>query len=417
MTFFRSRSHRPLAVAALLAANALLTGCASDDQGAPTRTAAVRHRAPQPFLAPGEAPAPATPPGALAPAPVSPPKPPPALAMEDATRLQIFLDRENFGPGKLDGKLGEFTRKALVRYGRARNKTLPPPGPALMAALPEVPRISPFTDYTLSADDMAEVGTMSEDRVAQGKQKSLPYTSALELLGERFHSEQDFLRRLNPGQNLGALAAGSRVRVPDVSDPLYVNKLAGHGHLIAARPEFRPRVLMVYTKEKMVDLLEDGQLLASFPITPGSTTLPAPPGTWKIENMASMPYFRYDESMLEHGVRSNNFVNLPPGPNSPVGVMWMGLNKSGIGLHGTNNPETIGRAASHGCIRLANWDAVKLSQMVTTGVTVHIDGEGKPPAPAPATTKTAADAALPPAPAKPVGETGETAPGSTPPQN
>ena len=222
---------------------------------------------------------------------------------------------------------------------------------------------------------------MSEDRVAQGKQKSMPYTSVLELLGERFHSEQDFLRRLNPGQNMGALAVGSRVKVPAVADPLYVNHLAGHGHLIAARPEFRPRVVMVYTKEKVLDVLEDGQLLASFPITPGSTTLPAPPGTWKIENMASMPYFRYDESMLEHGVRSDNFVNLPPGPNSPVGVMWMGLNKSGIGLHGTNNPETIGRAASHGCIRLANWDAVKLSQMVTTGTTVHIDGEGKPPAP------------------------------------
>ena len=138
----------------------------------------------------------------------------------------------------------------------------------------------------------------------------------------------------------------------------------------------------------------DGQLLASFPITPGSTTLPAPPGTWKIENMASMPYFRYDESMLEHGVRSDNFVNLPPGPNSPVGVMWMGLNKSGIGLHGTANPETIGRAASHGCIRLANWDAVKLSQMVTVGVTVHIDGTPKPPAP-PAEVKASGTATVP----------------------
>ncbi len=86
-----------------------------------------------------------------------------------------------------------------------------------------------------------------------------------------------------------------------------------------------------------------------------------------------MPYFRYDESMLNHGVRSDNFINLPPGPNSPVGVLWMGLSKSGIGLHGTNNPETIGRAASHGCIRLANWDAVKLSAMVTQGGTVQID--------------------------------------------
>ncbi len=382
-----------------MACTALWTGCAQD-------------QAPAPALPPPSAAAAATFPGGR-PAPRPPPrKPPPVLSVDDTTRLQIFLDRENFGPGKFDGKPGEFTRKAVVRYARAHNQTLPPPGPALLAALPEVPKIRPFTDYTVTADDVAQVGVMSEDRVAQGKQKSMPYTSVLELLGERFHSEQDFLRRLNPGQNMGALAAGSRVSVPAVADPLYVNKLAGHGHLIAARPEFRPRVVMVYTKEKVLDVLEDGQLLASFPITPGSTTLPAPPGTWKIENMASMPYFRYDESMLEHGVRSDNFVNLPPGPNSPVGVMWMGLNKSGIGLHGTNNPETIGRAASHGCIRLANWDAVKLSQMVTTGTTVHIDGEGKPPAPVPAAAKTSGEAALPPAGTHSSGETGESAPPS-----
>ena len=91
--------------------------------------------------------------------------------------------------------------------------------------------------------------------------------------------------------------------------------------------------------------------------------------------------------------------------------MWMGLNKSGIGLHGTNNPETIGRAASHGCIRLANWDAVKLSQMVTMGTTVHIDGEGKPPAPVPAAAKkTSGEVALPPTGTHPASETGETAP-------
>ena len=353
---------RPLARRAALAALALatLSGCASHERTA-RRTSTVSH---QPFLAGGQAPtATAT----------TPPKPPPALPMEDATRLQVFLDRENFGPGKLDGKTGEFTRKALARYGRARGRTFPEPGPALLDALPEVRAVDPFKEYTVTAADAAQIGTIPEDRAAQGRQASLPYTSLLEEMGERFHAECAFLRRLNPGQNLAALAAGSRLRVPNVADPLDVTRLARQGRAIPARPEYRPRVVMVYTKEKMLDVLEDGQLLASFPITPGSTTLPAPPGTWKIENMASLPYFRYDEMMLAHGVRSANFVQLPPGPNSPVGVLWMGLNKTGIGLHGTNNPETIGRAASHGCIRLANWDAVKLSQLVTPGVTVKID--------------------------------------------
>ena len=378
---------------------ALLSGCASSDRTdatAPRRVAARAPHTPEPFLPADNGVPPPAPPAAT-------PKPAPVLSVDDTTRLQIFLDRENFGPGKLDGKPGEFTRKAVARYGRAHHRELPPVGPALLAALPEAAQQRPFIAYTVTPDDAAQIGVMAEKVPDQGKQKSLPYTSVLELLGERFHSERDFLRRLNPGVNMDALAAGSEVRVPDISDPLNVTKLAQHGHLLARRPEFAPRVVMVYTKEKMLDVLEDGQLLASFPITPGSTTLPAPPGTWKIENMASMPYFRYDEAMLEHGVRSDNFVNLPPGPNSPVGVMWMGLNKSGIGLHGTANPETIGRAASHGCIRLANWDAVKLSHLVTTGTTVKIDGEGKPPAPAPAVTPA-------PAAVKPVGETGETPP-------
>ena len=313
--------------------------------------------------------------------PAPTPRPAPALSVDDATRLQVFLDRENFGPGKLDGRSGEFTRKALARYGRARGRTFPPPGAALLAALPEAAKVRPFTLYTVAAADVAQVGAMPEKVSDQGKLKTLPYTSVLELLGERFHSERDFLRRINPGVNLGALTAGSRVKVPNIEDPLNVPRLAQRGHLIPRRPEFAPRVVEVHTKEKMLDVLEDGELLASFPITPGSTTLPAPPGTWKIDNMASLPFFRYDEAMLNHGVRSDNFVNLPPGPNSPVGVLWMGLNRRGIGLHGTANPETIGRAASHGCIRLANWDAVKLSQLVTTGTTVKIDGTPKPPAP------------------------------------
>ena len=131
---------------------------------------------------------------------------PPALSVDDATRLQVFLDRENFGPGKLDGKTGEFTRKALARYGRAHGRTLPEPGPALLAALPEVRAVTPFREYTVTAADAAQVGTIPEDRAAQGKQASLPYTSLLEEMGEHFHAGCDFLRRLNPGRNLDALA-------------------------------------------------------------------------------------------------------------------------------------------------------------------------------------------------------------------
>nr|MDQ6913132.1 L,D-transpeptidase [Verrucomicrobiota bacterium] len=98
----------------------------------------------------------------------------------------------------------------------------------------------------------------------------------------------------------------------------------------------------------------------------------SPIGEWKVRGVAKLPTFRYDEEMLNHGERSGDFHMLPPGPNNPVGVIWIALNKKGIGLHGTENPDSIGRSASHGCVRLANWDIVRLATRVKAGVSVSI---------------------------------------------
>jgi lipoprotein-anchoring transpeptidase ErfK/SrfK len=113
-------------------------------------------------------------------------------------------------------------------------------------------------------------------------------------------------------------------------------------------------------------------LVAAYPVTIGSAHTTSPIGEWKVRGVAKMPWFRYDKQMLQHGWRSRNFHLLSPGPNSPVGVIWIALNKRGIGLHGTNEPETIGRAASHGCVRLTNWDVVRLAQKVKADVPVSI---------------------------------------------
>jgi lipoprotein-anchoring transpeptidase ErfK/SrfK len=146
-------------------------------------------------------------------------------------------------------------------------------------------------------------------------------------------------------------------------------------------PAFLTRVIKIDTREKLLGLWEAERLLASLPITPGSGHLATPPGTWKILGIAQMPTFRWDKSVLEYGVRSSRFYELPIGPNNPVGVMWIGLNRPGIGIHGTNQPQTIGRSASHGCMRTANWDVVRLSKMISQGMTVIIEG----PAPEPRT--------------------------------
>jgi lipoprotein-anchoring transpeptidase ErfK/SrfK len=127
------------------------------------------------------------------------------------------------------------------------------------------------------------------------------------------------------------------------------------------------------TKNKVITVMEGGNIMAAFPITPGSKELPAPVGTWQIVKIATLPWFRWDKAMLLHGKRSSNFHSIPPGPRNEVGVVWIGLNKKGIGIHGTNNPGSIGRSASHGCIRLTNWDAIRVLNAVTQGVSVKIN--------------------------------------------
>jgi hypothetical protein len=108
------------------------------------------------------------------------------------------------------------------------------------------------------------------------------------------------------------------------------------------------------------------------PITPGSKTLPAPLGTWKVVRITMLPWFRWDEAMLRHGRRSGDFFNIPPGPRNPSGIAWIGLNKKGVAIHGTDHPDMIGRSASHGCIRLVNWDAARVANQLTDGTTVEI---------------------------------------------
>ncbi|MEZ5404735.1 MAG: L,D-transpeptidase family protein [Verrucomicrobiia bacterium] len=292
------------------------------------------------------------------------------MPADEVTRLHIFLDRSGFGPGKLDGQRGEFTEKALARFARSRGLKVNSPD-QIERQLP-LRQINPiYTFYRITPADAARVGSLSEKVEDQAKQRGLPYTSLLEFVAERYHSDRAFIRAINPGKNLNQLRVGDTVRVPNVA-PLQVETLRQNGYLIPANPALSNRHVEVSLHARMLEVFEGQRLIAAFPITPGSSSIPAPRGNWKIVVMASMPYFRHDEKMLNEGIQSTNFHQLPPGPNSPVGVMWMGLNRRGIGLHGTNNPETIGRAASHGCIRLANWDAVKLSRLVSVGTPVII---------------------------------------------
>ena len=300
------------------------------------------------------------------------PKPTPEIIValpnydeQTATRLQIFLDNNDFGPGKIDGNMGEFFRKALISYKHALG--MRETGAVDQWLIGQVPIA--FTTYTIKPDDLKFIGLVPSNHAAQAKLKWLPYTSLLEFVAERYHSAEAYIQKLNPGKNWEHLQPGEALNVPNVL-PFEVEKF-NEGQ-VAPNPAFAARKIFVDTKERLLEVFDNDQLVCVFPITPGSKMLPAPIGTWKILGATIWPWFRYDEGMLNYGVRTENYYNLPPGPNNLVGVLWMALNKPGIGIHGTNNPETIGRAASHGCIRLANWDAARLKDLVSVGNTVII---------------------------------------------
>lgn len=291
----------------------------------------------------------------------------------DATlQLQVFLDRQGFPPGKIDGKPGEFLTKALGRYQEAHG--LPLSGVA-GASLAQSPAVASVVSYTLTAQDLTHVGPCPLTVEEQAEQKSLPYASVEEFLSERFHCAPVLLHALNPQWSGDDLAVGAAVVVPNV-EPFRIEALPRPGAW-PGHPEFRGRTVEVHRAERMLDVREGAALIASFPVTPGgdpdSGGVVTPPGSWHITAIAVAPTFRWDQSVLERGVRSDTFFMLPPGPNNPVGVLWCALNRPGIGIHGTDHPLTIGRAVSHGCIRMANWDVVRFAGLITPGVSVTIE--------------------------------------------
>lgn len=314
--------------------------------------------------------------------------------IEPILRLQIFLDTHLFGPGKVDGRPGEFTTKALRRYQQSHGL----PETEVENHTLDVSSVTQlYTTYTIREENLRFVGDLPSSPAAQSKKKYLPYDSLLEFLTERFHCSPDLLEFINQPVKMSKLKPGDVVKVPNV-DPFLVEQLEPIPSLPEV-PEFLNRVIRIDTREKLLGVYEGDKLLASVPITPGSGYLATPPGTWKIVGITQLPTFRWDKGVLDYGVRTSNYYELPIGPNNPVGVMWIGLNKPGIGVHGTNQPQTIGRSASHGCMRTANWDVVRLVKLITKGMPVII--EGPAPIPRPAYVERPEVPPVPPPPAEP----------------
>jgi lipoprotein-anchoring transpeptidase ErfK/SrfK len=286
-----------------------------------------------------------------------------AAARAQAVQMQIFLDANHFRPGMVDGRLGEFFEKALALYNANHGQPADAP--------PDVSGIQPYTTYAVTAEDLGQVGVMATDHAELAKQKSCPYTDLGDVIAERFHTTTRFLAAINPTIDINQLQASQALTVPNVADPFDIGSLPKM-HTSKSDPSLAGRSIKITVTTRILQVRDKDRTIASFPITPGSTDHPAPIGDWHIDEIAMFPWFRYDEGVLERGERTEDFYNFPPGPRNPVGILWMQLDRPGDGIHGAPNAATIGRAGSHGCIRLANWDAALISKLVTVGTPVSI---------------------------------------------
>jgi lipoprotein-anchoring transpeptidase ErfK/SrfK len=273
-----------------------------------------------------------------------------------AVRAEILLDRSHFSVGEIDGRIGTNALHAIAGFRAAHGL---PPGTSVDADVWKAlnaDTMPAVVEYTLTEDDVkGPFVKVPASMMLKAKLKYLGYSSALEGIAEKFHINPALLQRLNPGSRF--TAAGEKIYVPNVPAELSAK---------AAK-------VVVSKSDSTVKVLNDmGQVVAQYPCTSGSEHDPLPIGDWTVTGVFKNPKFNYNPDLFWDAKASDSKATIAPGPNNPVGRVWIDLSKEHYGIHGTPSPALIGHTESHGCIRLTNWSAMELAGMVEKGTPVSL---------------------------------------------
>lgn len=277
------------------------------------------------------------------------------MTRDEIVSLQATLDDAGFSPGLIDGSWGSQSRQAMAAWQTAHD--LKPTGEFDVATAVAFPAAGPtFTNYTVSADDIAQLTPIPEDWLERSRLKVMGFSSVAEMIAERTHTSAVFIHALNPGLT----NAPCDVRAPS--------------HMPRRLPK-AARLRVSLSAKTITAFDEAGKAIALFPCSIAADQEKRPVGQLTVTTVALNPDYTYDPvnfPELDEKQKGYGKLMIPPGPNNPVGMAWIGLSKVGYGIHGTPHPEQIGKTFSHGCFRLANWNAYRLAQMVSIGTPVEV---------------------------------------------